>query len=54
MQLPTMRQMGAVLLGKYHTARRIQVIIVSLNIYALFYQLYFEGPVSFIVKENNF
>uniref|UniRef100_A0AAF5PHE9 Protein Wnt n=2 Tax=Wuchereria bancrofti TaxID=6293 RepID=A0AAF5PHE9_WUCBA len=25
MQLPTMRQMGAVLLGKYHTARRIQI-----------------------------
>ncbi|CAG9534139.1 unnamed protein product, partial [Cercopithifilaria johnstoni] len=25
MQLPTMRQMGAVLLGKYHSARRIQI-----------------------------
>ncbi|OZC07488.1 wnt family protein [Onchocerca flexuosa] len=27
MQLPTMRHMGAILLGKYHTAKRIQVMI---------------------------
>lgn len=38
MQLPTMRQMGAILLGKYHTARRIQVIINSIKIWPNFCQ----------------
>lgn len=41
MQLPTMRQMGVVLLGKYRTAKRIQVsgMPFFLNIQDLFHGL---------------